>query len=89
MDIEVILGMRTLQEVEVGLQKDSIQVILGEMSKEVVGLDQLQEWVLIEIGFDVLNVGSMIILSKTVWIYQIQNRNSQSRYSKCLIVKKI
>ena len=71
-DIEVTLEMTTLAEVEVGIQKDSIQVILEEMRKIVVGLDQVQESVLIDIGLDVLNVGSMIILQKTVQIYQIQ-----------------
>ena len=60
-DIEVTLEMTTLEEVEAGLEKDSIQVVLEEMSKVVVGPDQVQEWVLIEIEFDVLNVGSMTI----------------------------
>ena len=32
---------KTLEEVEVGLEKDSIQVILEEMSKVVAGLDQV------------------------------------------------
>ena len=32
-----------------------------------------------EIGHDVLNVGSMIVLQKNVQIYQIQRKNSQSR----------
>ena len=67
-DIKVILGMPTLEEVEVGLEKDSIPVILEEMSKVVavvVGPDQVQEQVLIEIGFDILNVGSVIISPKT------------------------
>ena len=50
-----------MEEVEVGLEKDSIQVALEEVGKVVVGLDQVQEQVLIEIGYDVLNVGSMII----------------------------
>ena len=35
--------MTTLEEVEVGLEKDSIWVILAEMSKVVVGLDLVQE----------------------------------------------
>ena len=56
--------MITLEEVEVGLEKDIIWVNLGEMSK-LVGPYEVQEWVLIEIVFDVLNVVSMIILPKT------------------------
>ena len=58
--------MTTLEEVEVDLEKDRIQVILEEMIKAVVNQDQVQEQVLIEIGSDVLNVGSMIILLKTI-----------------------
>ena len=43
-DIEVTLEMITLEEVEVGLEKGSIQVVTEEMSKiVVVGLDQIQE----------------------------------------------
>ena len=64
MDIEVILGMTTLEDIKVGIEKDSIQVILVEMSKVVVDSDQVQEQVPVEIGFDVLNVGSMIILPR-------------------------
>ena len=41
--------------------------------------------ILIEIELDALSVGSMIILPKTVWIYQKQKQSSQSRYSRCLI----
>ena len=43
LDIEVTLEMITLEEVEVGLEKDSIWVVLEEMSKVVVGPDQVQE----------------------------------------------
>ena len=35
--------MKTLEEVEVGVEKDSIQVNLGQMSKVVVSPDQVQE----------------------------------------------
>ena len=84
-DVEVILGMIILEEVEVGLEKDSIQVTLEEMIKASVDWDQVQEQVLIEIESDALSIGSMIILPKTVWIYQIQKRNSKIRYRKCLI----
>ena len=40
-DIEVTIEMKTLDEVEVGLGKDSIQVILEEMIKPVVDQDQV------------------------------------------------
>ena len=73
-DIEVILEMMTLEEVEVDLEKDNIQVILVVMIEAVVvDQDQVQEPVLIGIGLDVLNVGSMIIFLKTVGT-QIQKR---------------
>ena len=52
-DIEVIIEMTTLEEVGVGLGKDNIQVILDRMTEAVaVGLDQVQEPVLTEIGLD-------------------------------------
>ena len=47
LEIEVTLGMITLEEVEVGLEKDSIQVTLEEMREAVVDQDQVQEQVLI------------------------------------------
>ena len=47
-------------------------------------MDEEQEQVLIEIGLDVLSVESIIILPKIVQIYQIQKKNSQRRYSRCL-----
>ena len=40
-DIEVTLEMITLGEVELGLEKDSIQVVIEEMNKVVVGPDQV------------------------------------------------
>ena len=56
--------MITLKYVEVALEKDSIQLVIEEMSRGVVGLDQAQGWVLIEIGYNLLNVGSMIICQR-------------------------
>ena len=89
MDIEVTIERKTLEEVEVGLGKDNIRVILEGLIKEVVvDQDQGQELVLIWIGLDVLNVGSMIILLKTDQT-QIQKKNSQNKYNKCLIQTKI
>ena len=42
MDIEGIIEMTTLEEIEVGLGKGNIQVILAEMTEvAVVGQDQV------------------------------------------------
>ena len=41
MDVEVTIEMKTLVEVEVGLEKDSTQVILEEVIKAVVDQDQV------------------------------------------------
>ena len=51
--------MTIMKEVEVGLEKDSFQITSeGTTEIVVVGLDQDQDQVLIEIGLDVINVGS-------------------------------
>ena len=42
-ETEVILEMIVLEEVEVGLGKGSMQVILEEMIEAAVDLDQVQE----------------------------------------------
>ena len=67
-DIEItITEMTTLEEVEVGVGKDNTQVIIEGMTEiVVVGQDQVQEPVIIEIASDVLSVANMIILLKTV-----------------------
>ena len=39
-DIDITIKMKTLKEVEIGLEKDSIQVILEGMIKAVVDQDQ-------------------------------------------------
>ena len=66
-DIEIIIiEMTTLEEVEVGLRKNNNQVILAEIIEVIAGQDQVQEPVLIETELDVLSVGNMIILQKTV-----------------------
>ena len=77
-DIEVTTELKTLEEVDVGIEKDSIQVILEVMIKAVVDQDQVQDQVLIQLGFNVLSVGSMLILLKTVQT-KIQKKNSQIR----------
>ena len=43
LDIEVILGMTTLEEVEEGLEKDGNQVILDEMTKVVADPDHIDK----------------------------------------------
>ena len=84
MDIEVTIEKTTLEEVEVGLGKDNIQVILAEMiSVVVVGQGQVQEPALTEMKLDVLNVGGMIIFLKTVQFYK--HKKSQNKYNKCVI----
>ena len=56
-----------MEEVGVGLEKDNFQIISEGMTEVViVGLDQVQELVLIEMGLDVPSVESMIILQRTV-----------------------
>ena len=84
-DIEVTLGMTVLEEVAVGLEKDSIQVMLGGMIEVTVDQDQIQEQVPIEIELDALSVGSMITLPNTVQIYQKQKRAVRSDTADALL----
>ena len=63
MDIEEIIEMRimTEKEAEVGLEKDHIQMIVGEETVVViVDLGQDQEQVQTEIELGAINVGNMI-----------------------------
>ena len=84
MDKEVLIEMNTLEEVEVGLGKDKIWVILAEMTEVVVvGPEQVQEPVLTETELDVLSVGNMTIFLKTVQIHK--QKKSQNKYKKCII----
>ena len=97
-DTEAIIEMTTLEEVEVGLEKNGIQVIFEGMIKAVVVVDHDHLWepVLIEIELDVLNVGNMIILLKTVqsqeterqseWIQQMYNLVENQTVLKVLVV---
>ena len=67
MDIGENIEMIITKEVGVGLEKDNIQIISeGTTEVVVVGLDQVQKLVLIEIGLDVISVQSVIILQRTV-----------------------
>ena len=79
--IEIITETTIVEEVEVGLEKNCIWVILEGMIKAVADLDQVQEPVQTEIGLDVLNVENMTILLMTV-LNQTQREN-QSKFSKC------
>ena len=62
-DTEEIIEMIIMKEVEVGLWTGSIPIILEGMIEVIVGLDQVQKLVPIEIE---LNVGNMIILLRIV-----------------------
>ena len=67
MDTEEITDMKIMKEVEVYLEKDNIQGILEVMTETVVvGLDLVQDLVLIETGSDVINIENMIIFQNTV-----------------------
>ena len=57
--IKIIIEMTIMEEVEVGLGKDNMQVILEGMIKAVVDQDEGQEAILIETELDVLNVDSI------------------------------
>ena len=63
MDTEEIIEMIIMKKKGVGLVKDSFQIMLeGMIEIVVVGLDQVQEPVQIEIGLDAISIGNTIIL---------------------------
>ena len=64
-NIEEITETIIMKE-EVGLGIDNIQIIPEEGIEVVVGLDQVQELVLIETEINAINAGNMIILPKIV-----------------------
>ena len=64
MDIEITLGMIILEEVEVGIERDVIQVILGEMIEAAEDWDQDQEQVPIEIESVALSVGGWSVYQR-------------------------
>ena len=66
--METIIEMQILEDIEIGLKKDNIQIILEGMIEElaVVDLDQVQELVQMETELSVLNVENMGILLTTV-----------------------
>ena len=65
-DIEEIIEMIIMKEVEVGVGRESIQIIPEGMIEVVVGLDQVQELVPIQIELNVINVGNIIISLRIV-----------------------
>ena len=66
-DIERIIEMIIMKEAEAGLMKSDFYIIIEGMTETVVlGLDQLQELIPIEIGSDAISAESMIILLKIV-----------------------
>ena len=70
-DMEGIIETIILEEIEEGLGTNNIQLILAEMTEVVVvGLDQVQDSVLIETELDALSVGNMIILLRTTQLHK-------------------
>ena len=82
-EIEEIIEMIIMKEVEVGLGRDSVLLILEGMIEVIVGLDQLQELVPIEIESDVINVGNMMILLRIVQL--LKWKRNQSKFNKFTI----
>ena len=78
MNIEEILETRVMvqKEVEVGLEKDHIQMIVGGETGVVVIVDQHQdqEQVQIKIELGAINVGNMITLQKIVLLPKKKER---------------
>ena len=71
-DIKEIIGMKILNEAEVGLERGSFKITSEEMTEIImVGLDQKP--VLTERELDVISVGRMIISQKTD--FKIRKRN--------------
>ena len=56
METEEIIEMIIMKEVEVGPGIDNIQITPEGMTEVIVGLDQIQEQVLMEIGLDAINI---------------------------------
>ena len=74
----------TTEEVTISLGKDNIQVILEEMIEAVaLGLDQVKELALTEIGLDVLNVGNIIISLRNVQL--CKQKKSKMLYKVVLV----
>ena len=79
-----IIIEETILEKHKTIEVRILEVILeGVIEIVIVGLDQVQELVLIETGSDALSVGNMIILLKNVKI--CRQKMSQNKYNKCII----
>ena len=77
-DIEENIEMIIMKEVGVGLEKDSLQIMLEGMTEVIaVDLDQVQELVLMEIGLDVISVESMIF-AKDCLTWKIDKETEQN-----------
>ena len=62
-DIEEIIEMIIMKEVGVSLEKDNFQIISKGMAEvAVVGIDQVEELVPIEMELDVISVENVFIL---------------------------
>ena len=86
---EVTIEIKIIIGIGVGHLKDKVQI--GEMAeaKITVGPGEVLEQVQIEIGFDVLNVESMITSHKNVQLNRPDNPVGKlNKYSRCLIWRK-
>ena len=65
-DTKGVIETIILEELGIGLGTDNIQIISEGMIEVVVGLDKVQELVLIEIELDALSIENIIISLRTV-----------------------
>ena len=70
MGTEGNIEMIILEQVGVDLGTDNIQIISEGMTEVVIGLDQVQEPVLVVIELNAISVGNMIILLSTVQLHR-------------------
>ena len=84
MDIEVALGMIILEEVEIGLGKDSIQVTLREMIEAAADQDQAQEGSTNRDRIRCFKHREYDHFAKDCLNISETEKSSQSRYSRCL-----
>ena len=83
---EATIEIKIIIEIGLGHLKDIVEI--GEMAEAqvTVGLDQVPEQVQTEIGFDALNVESMITSHENVQLNKPDNPVGKlNKYSRCLI----